>query len=263
MRLELTTLGGLTLSYDGAPLTGLASSKAEALVMYLACTKRPQPREVLADLLWDDLPLERARGNLSVLLTSLRKQLRNHFQITRTSVAFDTSQSYFLDAEGLETTVARAQREVQAPRGQPVLLSGEMTTKLEQALSLYKGPFLQGFASQAENFEAWVSGEQERLQQLAIAGYSLLVNTSLFQNAYEAGLEHVTKLLQLDPFHEEAQRQQMILLTYSGRRAAALSYYETFTKLLEAELGTQPSEETVQLYNQILANEITAPEGFR
>jgi predicted ATPase/DNA-binding SARP family transcriptional activator len=260
MRLELTTLGGLTLFFDDAPLTGLASSKAEALVVYLACTKRPQPREVLADLLWDGLPLERARGNLSVLLTSLRKRLEDYFQITRTSVAFDTAQSYFLDVEELETTVARAQREAQSPRGQPVLLSGELTTRLEQALSLYKGSFLQGFASQAENFEAWVSGEQERLQQLAIAGYSLLVNTSLFQGTYEEGLEHVTKLLQLDLFHEEAQRQQMLLLTYSGRRTTALSHYETFTKMLEAELGTQPSEEITILYNQILANEITLPE---
>lgn len=261
MRLELTTLGGLTLLVDGEPLTGLASSKAEALVVYLACTKRPQPREVLTDLLWDDLPLERARGNLSVLLTSLRKKLKPYFQITRTSVAFDTSQSYFLDVEELETTVARAQREAQSPRGQPVLLSGEMTKRLEQALALYKGPFLQGFSSQAENFEAWVSGEQERLQQLTIAGHSLLVNTSLFQNAYEAGLEHVIRLLQLDPFHEEAQRQQMVLLTYSGRRAAALSHYETFAEMLESELGTGSSEETVQLYNQIIANEITAPEA--
>jgi predicted ATPase/DNA-binding SARP family transcriptional activator len=258
--LELTTLGGLTLSYDGVPLTGLASSKAEALVVYLACAKRTQPREVLADLLWDDLPLERARGNLSVLLTSLRKKLKDYFQITRTSVAFDASQPYVLDAQELETTLTRAQAEAQSPRGQAVLLSGEMTARLEQALELYKGPFLQGFASQAENFEAWVSGEQERLQQLAITGYSLLVNTSLFQNTYEQGLAHVTKLLQLDPFHEEAQRQHMLLLTYSERRAAALSHYETFTKMLESELGTQPSEETTLLYKQILANEINLPE---
>jgi predicted ATPase/DNA-binding SARP family transcriptional activator len=261
MRLELITLGGLTLFYDGVLLTGLASSKAEALVVYLACAKRPQPREVLADLLWDDLPLERARGNLSVLLTSLRKKLKPYFQITRTSVAFDTSHSYFLDAEELVTTVARAQREAQSPRGQPVLLSSEMTTRLGQTLVLYKGAFLQGFASQAETFEAWVSDEQERLQQLAIAGYLLLVNTSLFQNAYEAGLEHATRLLQLDPFHEEAQRQQMLLLTYSGRRAAALSHYETFAELLESELGTEPSEETTALYKQISGNEITVPEG--
>jgi predicted ATPase/DNA-binding SARP family transcriptional activator len=262
MYLELTTLGGLTLLYDGVPLTGLASSKAKALLVYLACTKRSQPREVLADLLWDDLPLNRARGNLSVLLTSLRKKLNPYFQITRSTVTFDTSKSYFLDAEELKTTLTQAQREAQAPRGQPVLLSNEMTTRLEQALALYKGSFLQGFTSQAENFEAWVSDEQERLQQLAIAGYSLLVNTSLFQNAYASGLERVAKLLQLDPFHEEAQRQQMILLVSSGQRGAALSHYEAFSTMLESELNTQPSAETNLLYHQILADELIIPETW-
>jgi DNA-binding SARP family transcriptional activator len=204
VRLELTTLGGLTLRYDGAPLTGLASSKAEALLVYLARTKRPHSREVLADLLWDDLPLERSRGNLSVLLSSLRKRLGAYLQTTRTSVAFNASQPHWLDAEEVEKTWAEIQDSIQMPQGRAVLLLDELTVRLEQTLALYRGPFLQGFPTTASGFEAWVSGEEERLQQLAIAGHELLVNTHLFQNNYDAGLAQVSRLLQLDPFHEEA-----------------------------------------------------------
>ena len=77
--LTIATLGGLDIRLAGAPLAGLASRKAEALLVYLACAPGPHPRELLADLLWDDLPAERGRGNLSVLLSSLR-QLGGYIQ---------------------------------------------------------------------------------------------------------------------------------------------------------------------------------------
>jgi DNA-binding SARP family transcriptional activator len=38
----------------GEPLAGVNSRKVEALFIYLTLAERPQPREILADLLWDD-----------------------------------------------------------------------------------------------------------------------------------------------------------------------------------------------------------------
>ena len=49
-RLEITTFGGVTILHQGEPVTGLASRKAEALLVYVACAARPRPREVLAEL---------------------------------------------------------------------------------------------------------------------------------------------------------------------------------------------------------------------
>ena len=46
-RLEIQTFGGLRLMSSGKDLTHLGSRKAEALLVYLACTGRPQAREVL------------------------------------------------------------------------------------------------------------------------------------------------------------------------------------------------------------------------
>ena len=73
--LEISALGGLTIRLDGSPITKLASRKAEALLVYLACTEQVHAREVLADLLWDDRSQDRAMTNLRVLLTSLRRHL--------------------------------------------------------------------------------------------------------------------------------------------------------------------------------------------
>lgn len=81
--LEITTLGGLSIRLDGQPLAKLHSRKAEALLVYLALTARLQPREVLADLLWEDFSQKQAMNNLRVVLSNLRKHLGDHLLITR------------------------------------------------------------------------------------------------------------------------------------------------------------------------------------
>ena len=43
------TFGGLAAEHSERPITGFHSRKVEALLVYLACTGRPHPREVLAE----------------------------------------------------------------------------------------------------------------------------------------------------------------------------------------------------------------------
>ena len=58
--LEISTFGGLAIKLAGEPLGKLASRKADALLVYLACTRQTQARDLLADLLWDDRPQDQA-----------------------------------------------------------------------------------------------------------------------------------------------------------------------------------------------------------
>lgn len=56
-------------------MVGLASTKAKALLIYLAMTAAAQSRSTLAGPLWSDLPEEAARTNLRLVLTKLRRAL--------------------------------------------------------------------------------------------------------------------------------------------------------------------------------------------
>lgn len=49
--LKIFSLGGLFILLEGDSVKGFASKKVEALLVYLACRRHPQAREVLADLL--------------------------------------------------------------------------------------------------------------------------------------------------------------------------------------------------------------------
>jgi DNA-binding SARP family transcriptional activator len=161
--IRIITLGSLSIERGAAPLVGLASRKAAALLVYLACSERAQERDLLADLLWGDLPPERGRANLSVLLSGLREPLGPRLETTRQTVGLRPG-------PGLDLDVARFEAELrellpQAERG----LSDTELERLNVALRLYRGDFLAGFGlNGAAGFEDWMRAEQERLRQLAL-----------------------------------------------------------------------------------------------
>ena len=105
-KLSIKTLGGLTLQVDERPITNLASRKAEALLVYLAIEQRPIPRELLADLLWDDRSQSQALGNLRVVLSSLHQQLPDFVEITRTTAAINPQADIWIDALTIEAAFA-------------------------------------------------------------------------------------------------------------------------------------------------------------
>jgi DNA-binding SARP family transcriptional activator len=88
-RLEIFTLGGVRILRGGEPVLGLSNRKAEAILIYLASTRRPQPREVLADLLWDERTQSQALAYLRVALSALRKALWGSLVIGRDTVALN------------------------------------------------------------------------------------------------------------------------------------------------------------------------------
>jgi DNA-binding SARP family transcriptional activator len=136
--LEVTTLGRLLIQRDGEPVTELVTRKAEALLVYLICTGRAHPREVLAELLWEERSPERALGNLRVALTSLRKHVGPYLTIQRGTVAPNFEAGIRFDVAEIEEDLRGGQ--------------------VEAAVALYEGEFLQGFYLRgAPGFEAWAT----------------------------------------------------------------------------------------------------------
>jgi DNA-binding SARP family transcriptional activator len=80
-RLEIRTLGGLYIQIGSQPVTGFDSRKVPALLVYLACTERSQPREVLAEMLWEERTQPQALSNLRVALNSLRQTVGEYVEI--------------------------------------------------------------------------------------------------------------------------------------------------------------------------------------
>ncbi len=250
--LHIHLFGGLTISQHDTPLTGFISSKAPALLAYLAVTRRAHQREALAALLWGEMSDADAKNNLRQTLTNLRKLVDSHLIITRDAVQFNPTAACHLDTAQFET-------HLQNGRAQ----SHHRFDHLSQAAALYHGDFLAGFfVRDAPEFEEWALAQRVRYRELALHTLHTLTDHHLSRGEYGRAIDSATRLLALDAWREEAHRQLMLALARSGQRRAALAQYETCRRLLEAELGVPPSPETTALFDRIRAADNTPPHNL-
>ena len=245
-KLELALLGQPDFKLDGATINDLVLRKGLALIAYLAVTKQSHSREALAGLFWGEMSEEKARRNLRVALTKLRKQFDDFLIIQRRTLAFDPDSNYWLDVDLFEQNL-----------NQP----NPTTEQLQTAVNLYRGPFLADLPLRdALLFEEWVRPYQERLRQMAMEALYRLSVLNTQEGAYAQGIDNLGKLLQLEPWMEEAHRQMMLLFALSGQRSAALTQFEQCQAILDEELGVEPTEATIVLYEKILNEEIKADD---
>src|SRR5206468_1764679 len=149
--------GGLRITQSGTPLTVLASHKGQALLCYLAVTRRPHSRAALAGLLWPELPEADARTNLRTALAKLHKVVAPHLSVTRETVGFNSTIPYWLDVERFLDALRRA-----AATPAPAAVAA-----LREAVDLFRGDFLEGFyIRDAVAFEEWALGERQYLRGL-------------------------------------------------------------------------------------------------
>jgi DNA-binding SARP family transcriptional activator len=208
--------------------------------------EQPHRREKIAGLLWPDWPESSARANLRRALANLRRVIRDHeaippfLHISRQTLQFNTASDAWVDVLAF-TDLAQA-------RG----LSQDAVRRLEEAVQLYRGDFLEGFSvADSPGFEEWLLLNRERFRRLVMDALHRLAERHEQAGQYEPALRHAWRQVELDPWREKAHRQLMRLLTLSGQRGAALAQYEACRSLLAEELGVEPGEETTRLYEQI------------
>ncbi len=79
---------------------------------------------------------------------------------------------------------------------------------MAEAVSLYRGPLLQGFTvADAPLFEEWVRFEESELRQAYIAALQRLAARAEHRQVWSEAIAYVQRLVQLDPLSEEVQRR--------------------------------------------------------
>lgn len=253
-RLVLSLFGSLQAILDGRPVSAFESDKARALLVYLAVeSDRPHTREKLAGLLWPDSTEAAARASLSQALANLRSALGDRdadppsLLATRQSVQFNREADAEVDVLRFSDLAGLTK------------LSG-----LQEAVSLYRGRFLEGFSLPGcPEFEEWLLLVQEHLHRLAMEALAHLADAYEAREEFGRALPFAWRQLELDPWWESAHRQAMRLLARSGQRDAALAQYQACRRLLLEELAAEPSPETVRLYEEIRDGTVAAePRGL-
>jgi DNA-binding SARP family transcriptional activator/predicted ATPase len=262
--LRLTLFGAIQVTLDGSPVD-LPYRKSLALLSYLATTGQPHSREALSALLWGESSEDRARASLRTALWHLNEPLESFLIVDRQSVAFDQDTPHWVDVVEFGEYIGSVR---EATRGDDDAddappLTDRQAALLDDAVELYRGEFMAGFAVRnAPDFEDWMLRQREWCRDLAVRALYRLVAYHKAKGEYREGLDSAAQLLVIAPWQEEAHRERMKLLALSGRRNAALAQYEACRQLLKEFLDAEPTLETELLYREIKAGKLTtAPVG--
>jgi predicted ATPase len=258
--LDIYLLGSPRAEHDGQVIQ-VDTRKAIALLAYLAVAhpSGSQPRDSLAAFFWPDVDSPRAHGALRRTLSALHKAVGGGLKIDRETVSLERGE-VFVDLDVFHARLADCRRHGHA--------AGEVCPLclplLAEAAALYRDDFMVGFSLRdSPAFDDWQFFQAESLRRELAGALERLAAGLSAQGDFEAAIAPARRWLALDPLHEPAHRQLMLLFAWAGQRAAALRQYREAVRVLEQELGVAPLAETTALYEAILENRTPAPPVSR
>ncbi|MCA9502483.1 MAG: hypothetical protein KC616_05340 [Myxococcales bacterium] len=242
MALRIVSLGGLGVELDGRPIDPARwrGNTARRLLLRLLCAGgRPIERERLATELWPDLEPARARGNLRVALTRLRRALEPEREagepeawlaLEGSAVALSEAALATWDVQVFRDRVAAAHRALRDGNGDRAIgIACE-------AFAVYCGPF------SPDAYDEWVLDLRARLEEELLA-----LGRDAIPVALERCPERAGELAQHLIDHVPADEQAWLLLARSwlarGDRAAALRTTRRAEEVLRRELDLEASAE--------------------
>jgi DNA-binding SARP family transcriptional activator len=194
-RIRICLLGPVTIEVGRSPLA-VDTRKAVALLAYLAVTRRPASRELIAALLWPEADDAGARGALRRTLSVLRAGLDDQgLVVDRSAVRLDPS-AFDVDVWRFDEALAVARGHAHPGGG----LCPTCVDALRAAVALDRGEFMVGFALRdSEDFEEWQLAQGASYRRELAAVLERLARGEAAARAWAAAAPAARRWLELEP----------------------------------------------------------------
>jgi len=187
----------------------LSRRQVRALLYRLAAGRQPIPREQLCYLLWPDTPEAVTRRYLTGLLSHLRRAL------PALDVLITSGDLVGLDPDRTWSDTVVFERLCTA-QGPPAHLE-----TLQQAVDLYRGPFLAGFSLPGcPEFETWATAERQTWERLYLETLATLIEEQAARGEHAAAIAYARRYVATDDLAEDIHRRLIELYAASGDRGA-------------------------------------------
>lgn len=251
--LRIFLFGRFRVEVDGVLIeeTAWPRRKVKNLLKLLALqTGYRIHKDQALDLLWPDLDIEAASGNLYRLLHLLRRTLEtgtpnkteaSYVLLKEEIIRLNTAKGIWVDLEAFQNLLKRARTE---PDPAPTL---------EEAIELYQGDVLE-----EDPYEEWTLLSREENKRYFIQTLLTLASLHRQRKHYPAAIAALQRILAKEATNETAHRELIFVYTLAGQRSEALNQYQLCTEIISNELGLDLSPETLEMYQQVLAGTIKA-----
>jgi DNA-binding SARP family transcriptional activator len=242
--MEFRVLGPLEV-WDGGNEVSVGGPKPKALLAVLLLhANEVVSTDRLIDEVWGEDTPDDARGALRVNVSRLRKALPSDVLATR-------SPGYLVRVEPDALDLRRFERLVE--EGRSLLgrgLAAEASERLQDALSLWRGPALADFT-----YESFAQAAIARLGEIRLVALELRIEADLVLRRHDSLVGELEALVADHPLRERFRSYLMTALYRSGRQADALSVYQDARRALVDGLGIEPSPALHELERAILRHD--------
>jgi DNA-binding SARP family transcriptional activator len=255
--LDIQLLGTPSVTVDGNDVE-VDTRKAIAVLAYLVIEGTVE-RDLLATMFWADSPPDRARATLRRTLSALRSGIGSE------TLESDRTRVRLLDGFSCDVSDFTAAIAETGTHGhEPGDVCARCVPPLTRAATLYRGDFLGSFSVRdAPDFEDWARSVTESLRLQAGEALRRLAHAHAASGDYSSAIGAAKRWIGLDELHEPAHRLVMLLGAWAGDRAAAIKAYRDFVAILDRELGVAPLEETTELFEAILDEDLPPAPGLQ
>lgn len=257
-RLRIRLFGKFSVDYAENPIPGCEAQKVQELLCYLLLHRNhPQPREILASVLWGD----------NCTTAHSRKYLRNALWRLQSALACmpDSARGRLLRAEAdwielrsgppLELDVETLENAYSSVRGiKEDKITSVQVEDLEQAARLYIGYLLSSWTYD------WCISERDRLHHIYLLVIEKIAGFYEYSGQFESALSWAEGALTYDRAHESTHRRMMRVYYKMGYRTDALRQYHRCVAALKDELDVEPTQRTVELYEALRQDRVEKPE---
>jgi SARP family transcriptional regulator, regulator of embCAB operon len=239
--MELRVLGVLEIEVTGdrrGPGQLGGRKPKQVLELLAAAGGRPVQKETLIEQLWGDAPPRHPVAALENHVWVLRRHLPDAARAAPVVVA--TPACYRLAVEHVSLDLARFEELLQAAAG----AGPEVAARhLREALSLVRGEVFED-----EPYAEWAHGLREVYRTKVGVLRLDLAELALRSGDLGAALAQAQRVVDEDPLNERGVRLLMRAHRQRADRPRALSAFADLQERLRAELGVEPSSETLELH---------------
>jgi SARP family transcriptional regulator, regulator of embCAB operon len=249
--MQFNLMGTLEVLERGQNLTPTAAKPRRVLAMLAVNASTMVGAEQLIDELWPDGPPVSAKTTVQTYVYQLRKLLGDSCESSPGKKILVTRPAgYVLAVPHNDVDIFRFQHLMEC--GKNALHGGHpayAADLLRESLSLWRGPILAdvSLGPRLEGHAVYL--EEQRMEAL-----SMRIEADLATERHREIIGELRLLVTTHRLHEWLHVQLMQALHRCGRRGEALDVYHRLCRILDDELGLEPSSDAKQLQHQILVS---------
>jgi LuxR family maltose regulon positive regulatory protein len=248
--LTINMLGPVEIYRDPAkPFAADAwtTKRARDILCFIASRRhRRASKDTIIDTFWGESDLEVVEKNFHPTVSHIRKALNSNQPLKQNFLLYRDGDylinpefSYRIDTEEFDRLVSEGEAARRARDFESCIAS------YEQAITLYRGEFMQG------SYDEWVEEQRSYYREQYLRMLEALAAVAQKTEDWSRSLKLAQQILRDDPFREDIHCMVMRAQAALGNRAAIKEQYETLRRVLRKELGVEPAAETQKTYKEL------------